>query len=171
MSPPVRGRGLKPGRRAGRDHRIRVAPVRGRGLKQHRGANLDVAGQVAPRAGARIETANTKRPSRANTSPPVQLCYLRYPGLALPTQGEPPAPLLASRTAHPVLRCRARPDPEHRNRALRVAGVRWRVTWRDFHLGLLDRTECSPRPHSVAGSLQHPAGRASPSSCESSRRM
>ena len=25
----------------------------------------------------------------------VQLCYLRYPGLALPTQGEPPAPLLA----------------------------------------------------------------------------
>ena len=25
----------------------------------------------------------------------VQLCYLRYPGFALPTQGEPPAPLLA----------------------------------------------------------------------------
>ena len=32
----------------------------------------------------------------------VQLCYLRYPDLALPTQGEPPAPWLAFIGRHEI---------------------------------------------------------------------
>src|SRR4051794_6820037 len=59
-SPPVRGRGLK--QRGGRDGATVLVspPVRGRGLKRRNPETRDHCARVAPRAGAWIET----RPAR-----------------------------------------------------------------------------------------------------------
>ena len=71
LSPPVRGRGLKHASSAGGVHSARSPPVRGRGLKPGELGDDRVGAGVAPRAGARIETDNSRQdPNQAPGRPP-----------------------------------------------------------------------------------------------------
>ena len=56
MSPPVRGRGLKPGTQRLVHPVIRVAPRAGAWIETYSPAHCEAVFEVAPRAGAWIET-------------------------------------------------------------------------------------------------------------------
>ena len=72
MSPPARGRGLKPNCIRQRTYNQQSPPARGRGLKHFTRGKFGVKVVVAPRAGAWIETVRSHGQKHTYMSPPAR---------------------------------------------------------------------------------------------------